>query len=238
MKIAVCDEQKTELNMISALLDEYRTMRDIPLHYQTFSSSLTLAEAAPQSGFNLYLLDAVMPDLNGIELAKHLRDFDPLSPIIFLTASPEFALESYLVKASNYLLKPLQKSSLFSVLDDLVEPHTIKQDNCIIVKCSKSLRKIFLPQLLYAEAYGRKVFFHLQNGEQIECSSPFSSVREELLKYPEFIQTHRSYLVNMHFIKTLDTACIELQNQKMLPLAQRRFYQVKAQYHAFQTKDI
>lgn len=233
MKLAVCDDNQEELDLISVLLEDYRTSRNLTLTYKTFLSSVELALSAQKSSFDLYLLDVIMPALDGMELAREIRSFDKASPIIFLTTSPEFALESYTVKAADYLLKPLKKEAFFSALDEILAQQPPRQEACMIVKCSQGLRKIFLSQLIYAEACGRKVLYYLFNGEILECSSPFSAVSEELLKYPEFIRSHRSYLVNMHYISSIRTTDMELLNKICIPLAQRRLCQIKEQYLTF-----
>lgn len=233
MKLAICDDNQEELDSIVQMLEDYRTARGLTFLCKAFTSSVELASVAQKGSFDLYLLDILMPALDGMALAKEIRSFDKASPIIFLTTAPEFALESYEVKAANYLLKPLKKETLFSALDDIFAQQSQKQESYIIVKCSQGLRKLFLSQLVYAEAYGRKVLYYLCSGETIECSSPFSSVSSELLKNPEFIQSHRSYLVNMHYIRTIKTTDIELLDQIHIPLAQRRLSQIKQHYLAF-----
>ena len=73
-----------------------------------------------QKPFDIILLDVVMPLLNGIEAANELREKDKNVKIVFLTSSPEFAVASYTVKASNYLLKPVEPAKLFACLDELI----------------------------------------------------------------------------------------------------------------------
>ena len=79
-----------------------------------------------------------MPIVNGVEVAKEIRSFNPEAKIIFLTSSPEFAVESYSVNATDYILKPVKEDRFFSVLDNLLmdiqkpqEELTIKTKNSI-----------------------------------------------------------------------------------------------------------
>jgi two-component SAPR family response regulator len=71
--------------------------------------------------FDIYCLDIMMPGFTGIDAAKEIRTFDKTAPILFFTSSPEFALESYSVKAINYVLKPISKEKLFFAFDELLE---------------------------------------------------------------------------------------------------------------------
>lgn len=120
MKIAICDDDRNELLQIQTLLDLYAQERQMEFIVKEYHSSFELASAAANETFQIYLLDVLMPVLNGIDLAREIRLMDKAADILFLTSSPEFAVESYMVKASNYLLKPVQKEILFQALDDIV----------------------------------------------------------------------------------------------------------------------
>ncbi len=238
MKIAVCDDDKQERLQIIAYLESYFSMKKMDFNYKEFSSSSELASTAYNEHFDLYLLDVIMPVLNGIELAKEIRTFDKAADLIFLTSSPEFAVESYTVKASNYLVKPIQKESFFRALDDILEKRMEESGRSIIVKNSFGVHKIYLSGLIYVEALNRKVIYYLRNGEQIASAERFSSVCDSLMQNSEFILPHRSFLVNMNYIRSITAADMHLQNGKTIPLAQRRVSEIKKHYLAFQMEEV
>ncbi len=238
MKIAICDDDKTEQLQILELLEEYFKEGKNKPTIKTFSSSIELASIARYEQFDLYLLDVIMPVLNGIELAKEIRGFDKVSDIIFLTSSPEFAVESYTVKAANYLVKPIQKAAFFQALDDISEKRMEESGKSIIVKSSFGVHKIYLSGLIYVEAMNRKVIYYLKNGEQITTAERFSSVCDILMQNSEFILPHRSFLVNMNYIRSITTTDMHLQNNKIIPLAQRRVADIKKHYLAFQMEEV
>ena len=238
MKIAICDDDKTEQLQILELLEGYFKGRKNKPAIKTFSSSIELASIACYEQFDLYLLDVIMPILNGIELAKEIRGFDKASDIIFLTSSPEFAVESYTVKAANYLVKPIQKAAFFQALDDISEKRMEESGKSIIVKSSLGVHKIYLSGLIYVEALNRKVIYYLKNGEQITTAERFSSVSDILMQNSEFILPHRSFLVNMNYIRSITTTDMHLQNNKIIPLAQRRVADIKKHYLAFQMEEV
>ena len=175
-----------------------------------------------------------MPVMDGLTLAKEIRTFDKAAPIIFLTASPEFAVDSYTVKAFNYLLKPVVKERLYSTLDDIIETFPQESTDNIIIKNSTGIHKIHTSDIIYAEALNRKVIIYLKNGEQITSTDVFSSICVTLTAHNEFLLPHRSFIVNMNYIKTINTTEICLINNKSIPLAQRRVSEIKKQYLTFQ----
>lgn len=238
MKIAVCDDDKRERIQITELLEEYFRNKKIELISKDFSSSSELASTAWNERFDLYLLDVIMPVLNGIELAKEIRGFDKAADIIFLTSSPEFAVESYTVKASNYLVKPIQSDAFFQALDDILNKRVEESGKSIIIKSSFGVHKIYLSGLIYVEALNRKVIYHLKNGEQITSGERFSSVCDFLMQNSEFILPHRSFLVNMNYIRSITATDMHLQNGKLIPLAQRRVSEIKKHYLAFQMEEV
>lgn len=238
MKIALCDDDKQELSRMSALLDSYQIKKGTHFTVSLFHNSFKLAADARAEHYDLYLLDIIMPGLNGMELAKEIRIFDKAADIIFLTTSPEFAVESYTVKATNYLMKPIDQEQLFASLDEILEAREQEAGKFLMLKSTIGVHKIRLTSLMYVEAQNRKVIYYLANGEQIACTDRFSTICEQLLQHPEFIQTHRSFLVNMNYIRLIGTIDMQLQNGTTLPLAQRRVAEIKKHYLAFQMEEM
>ena len=101
LKIAFCDDDLEILKELGILLDKYKTERDEDLTCTVFQSPLELLAAIEKGfSFDILFLDILMPGENGIETAKEIRQYDNNMKIIFLTSSPEFAVQSYTVKAS------------------------------------------------------------------------------------------------------------------------------------------
>ena len=179
----------------------------------------------------------VMPTVNGMAAAREIRKFDKVAKIAFLTSSPEFAIESYSVKACNYILKPVAKEKLFFALDDVMETANMENDKAIVVKSCDGIEKLPLSQIVYVEALDRRVIYTLASGKIVEFVGSFSKVREELLSYREFIQSHRSYVVNMRYISSIKNTEIILQIGCSLPIAQRRGADIKERYLAYQMEE-
>jgi DNA-binding LytR/AlgR family response regulator len=156
-------------------------------------------------------------------------------PFLFLSASPEFALESYAVRAVNYVLKPISSDKLFSILDELVEQiEAEKNEDAIIVKSTEGIQKILISSLVFVEVIGRNVLYHLLSGRVIECIESFSSACDSLLKFNCFIKPHRSYLVNMQYIEAIHHNQITLRTLSTIPIVQGKTKDIKAQYLAYQ----
>ena len=106
MYIAICDDQEKELAALESLLSAWQKERQHPVRVKIFRNAVDLLDAARRENFTLYLLDVLMPGMNGMVAAREIRQFDAAAELVFLTATPTFAYESYSVHALEYLLKP------------------------------------------------------------------------------------------------------------------------------------
>ena len=114
LKIAFCDDDLEILKELGILLDKYKKERDEDLTYTVFQSPLELLAAIEKGfSFDISFLDILMPGENGIETAKEIRQYDNNMKIIFLTSSPEFAVQSYTVGAYFYQVKASLGGKLF-----------------------------------------------------------------------------------------------------------------------------
>jgi len=239
LQIAVCDDNINDLSNMVQLIDLYRSSKNLNCEYAVFPNGFDLISALGKGKrFDIYCLDIIMPAFTGIEVAKEIRVFDKTAPILFFTTSTEFALESYSVKAVNYVLKPISKEKFFITFDEMLERIKVeKEDNAIIVKSNEGIQRILISNLLFAEVIGRKVFYHLLSGKIIECTESFSNVCDNLLKYKHFIKTHRSYILNMQYIDAIDDNKVILQTFSSVPIAQGKAREIKQQYLAYQMED-
>ena len=236
LQIAVCDDNIDELSNMVQLINQYRSSKHLDCEYAIFQNGFDLVSTLEKGKrFDIYCLDIIMPGFMGIDVAKEIRVFDKTAPILFFTSSPEFALESYSVKAINYVLKPISKEKLFFTFDDILERiKAEKSDDAVIVKSNEGIQKILISNLVFVEVIGRNVLYHLLSGKVIECTENFSSVCDNLLKYGHFIKTHRSYIVNMQYVDTIENHQVTLQNCSTVPVAQTKAREIKQQYLNYQ----
>ena len=239
LQFALCDDSIEELSNMVRLFDLYRVSKNLSCEYAVFSNGFELVSALEKGKrFSIYCLDIIMPGFLGIEVAKEIRRFDQTAPILFFTTSPEFALESYSVKALNYVLKPITKEKLFFILDEVLEQiKGEKEANAVVVKSSKGIQRILISNLAFVEVIGRNVLYHLRSGKVITCTEPFSSACDTLLKYGCFIKPHRSYIVNMQYVDTIENRQLTLQTLTSIPIAQGKAKEIKEQYLAYQMEE-
>lgn len=242
MDIAICDDDNQALLQISRLVEEYSNLEftDGQIKIHRFRSSLDLlTQIDNNKHFDVFFLDIIMPNINGMELATEIRNKDNVAKIVFLTSSLEFAVEAYSVDAFHYLLKPIQKDKLFGVLEKAYNDSFHQPDQYIIVKTKTNLTKVFFRELIYVEVIGRSLFFHDKNGLTIESVHTLSQVEAILLKDNRFFKSHRSYIVNLDHIKSLSQHGFITTSGLTIPISRKVFKEVRQTYinHCFDVRD-
>lgn len=205
MKIAICDDEICYQQQLAKYLNDYiQANPEKELEYQLFSDPKMLLDTAiSTSGFDIYLLDVLMPDMNGIELGLKLREKNLNGKIIYLTSSAEYAIDSYKVKAYQYLLKPAKKEELFSILDEMFFAKSSLRKNVLIIKTKENSVKINISDILYVELGKRKLLYHMNNEQIIESMTIRTSFQEAvqtLLRNPSFILCGASMVANLKHI--------------------------------------
>lgn len=231
IKIAFCDDDMEVLHQMNELLDRYRVERNEDITYAAFQSPFELlTEIEKGIRPDILFLDVVMPGQNGMDVAKEIRQYDTNMKIIFLTSSPEFAVESYSVGAYFYQLKPIWEESFFWLMDAVLAECEKKKKNSLILRSKDGITRIDLQQLEYCEVLGRKLLFHLENGAVLESAGSLDDLAGQLMQYSNFFRPHRSFLVNMEYILNISSRSIKMVNDAEIPIPHGKCSEIKNTY--------
>jgi DNA-binding LytR/AlgR family response regulator len=239
LKIAICDDNSQELARISSLIATYQQEKKAGFTYKAFHSATELLSTMNSGDYDILLLDILMPGMTGMQAAHEIRAFDAGVKIVFLSSSPEFALESYTVKAYDYILKPTSKDKLFPVLDGLIAQEQ-KPLEGLAVKTHAGMARILFSNLAFVEVINKRLYFHLANGRVREVSSSLSAFEKQLLVRSEFIKVHRSYIVNLWQVAELGSKELVTHAGKTIPISRLLYSKVREAYleHLFVEKGI
>ncbi len=231
IKIAFCDDDMEVLHQMNELLDRYWVERNEDITYAAFQSPFELlTEIEKGIRPDILFLDVVMPGQNGMDVAKEIRQYDTNMKIIFLTSSPEFAVESYSVGAYFYQLKPIWEESFFRLMDAVLAECEKKKKNSLILRSKDGITRIDLQQLEYCEVLGRKLLFHLENGAVLESAGSLDDLAGQLMQYSNFFRPHRSFLVNMEYIQNISSRSIKMVNDAEIPIPHGKCSEIKNTY--------
>lgn len=241
LQLAFCDDDLSELQTIQTLLDRYRVARNQEIRYTAFQNAWDLlAEVERGTRYDVLLLDVLMPGQNGIEVAGELRQYDNNVKIIFLTSSPEFAVQSYAVGAYFYQLKPIWQESFFRLLDSVIAECAKSGSMSLILRCKSGITRVELDKLEYCEVLGRSLWLHLTDGTVLESGGGMDHLCEQLAEHENFLRIHRSYLVNLDHIKSIVPKAITMDSLAELPVPRGKYAELKDLYleYAFRRKQV
>lgn len=233
MRIAVCDDDEREINHLSELITEYQLSRGVSLDCHFFYNSVDFLCDVKCGEYDLVLLDVVMPGISGIKAAQELREKDKNVKLIFISLSPEFAVESYSVDAYHYLLKPIDADALFSLLDKAGKALSIQEEQGFALKNREGVVRLSFAEIEFVEVINKKVSFHLTDGVIREVTAALADIEGELLTRQEFIKTHRSYIVNLNCVQSVGGNCAVTKRGHSIPVSRQRHNRVQNAYMNF-----
>lgn len=229
MHIAICDDNIDELSRISSLLESYRRECNSSITYEALHNATELLETIKVRNFDLLILDILMPGITGIDVAKEIRQSNNQIPIIFLTSSREYAVESYRVNAEDYILKPARKDEMFHVINKQYAKF-VQEDSYLTIKIEGGIMKLPYSKIVYIEVINRRIYFNLADGEIKQAYGYLADFESLLLAEPNFYKPHRSYLVNLNYVTQLDKNGLITTIGKTIPVARDIFAKTKAAY--------
>src|SRR5699024_9470426 len=176
--------------------------------------------------WNLAFLDIEMEELNGMQVARILREKSPQLELVFATAYAEYAIEGYEVQALDYLLKPINQQKITRVLKRYLEEQP-EDTAYLIADVEGQTTRLNLEDILYVEANMGEVLVVL-----VDQKLPLKMTLLEFqdLLDERFVATHRSYLVNLQYISRLLKKDVALSNGEKIPLSRRRAKEVQSDF--------
>lgn len=224
MRIAICDDLKSERQKVIEALNA--VIKNFTVN--EFSDGNELLKSHALQPYDLIILDILMPKINGIDTADALRKNDTKTPIIFISASEEFGVQSYRVLAFDYLLKPIDKSQLKACMKRLLSQRE-KKKQYITVTYAGTETNILLSNIQCLESNLRKVIFTLSESREIEIIGKLTDFEHFLLGHG-FCRCHKSYLVNIEHIDRIDNDMFYLTGGKAIKISRAYLQSAKKAY--------
>lgn len=224
LTIAIVDDDAAQVEYLRRLVGNWADERRIAVNIRSYTSTEAFLFDYEDNTFQLLLLDIEMEGISGMELAKKLRAAGDNLPIIFITGFADYMSEGYDVEALHYLCKPLDCEKFVKVLDRYAD-RKIAVNNEIILDTVRGSIHISVSEIMYAEAFGRTSRLYMRGGEKIDCNVGIGALLEELTAEP-FIHCHRSYAVNLKYVRTVGRTEVTLDDGNIVPVSRRIYSEV------------
>ncbi len=238
ISIALCDDEIKYLDFyeskIKEIANKHQLLVDI-IRFKNGESLLFYLEDNPNK-FEIIYLDILTGGMTGIETALKIRKFNEFAKIIFLTSSESFVYNAFEAKATNYLIKSLHDEKFEDVFLSTVKSLNRSLSKEVIRFKSQQEDITFnLSDVTHFESFKRLIIVHTSDKKVHEFYYKLSDLITSLHD-KGFILTHRSFLVNLAYIKTISTTELTLKNQVIIPISRNLLKPVKQSFIEYLNK--
>lgn len=220
--IAIIDDELIQREYLFTILNSWKSSNE--LNIKMFNNAEAfLFDYEENKDYDILLLDIEMEKLNGIELAQKIRRDNEKVQIIFVTGFSDYISLGYDVSALHYLIKPVSTDKLHHVLNKAINILSKKEQN-IIIKVDGQNIIIKLNDIIYIESLGHYININTIKKEEFVIKNGINKFMKELNE--NFVIPHRSYIVNLKYVKIITKNSIILDNDKEIPISKNNFEQL------------
>lgn len=224
MKILLCDDEQPFLDALRTLIEDYMQQRGIPCELTAVTDPRAVMESGQR--FDLAFLDIQMEGLDGIALAKELRQRNEKLALFFVTNFEDYQDEAMDLQAFRYFTKPIQPERLYSGLNKAMEYIDGAYVDVHLPE-GGTTQRVLVDDILYLTRENRRVKL-VTVAETFTLREPFDLWCEKLPSL-FFYPVHKSFYVNLHYIQKYAYSEIYLTNGTRIPVASRK----QAAFHQY-----
>ncbi len=218
MRIAVVDDNRNERSELAGWVQNALARRCWPAECLEFDDGGDFLEVAGQQPFDLAFLDIYMDRMDGMTAAKTLRTFDKDCILVFTTTSTDHALDSYRVRAMQYLVKPYQQEDVEQLFEEISQ-RLPAPEPVLELKVGRQPVRLPLGELLWAEHFQHQIHIHTRSGGKIAARMTFGEFAGLLSKEGRILVCGRGVLVNLTHVKDFDGSRFLLDNGAYVPVS-------------------
>lgn len=236
--IAICDDDKTTAELLEQKAKEYLKQMKVMFDLQVYTNSMMLqGDIQEGSYFDIILSDIEMPEIDGMQLASHIKRYLPNAFVIFITSYIKYALDAFELSIFRYIPKNAIDSRLPHALKDAVQMVNHQAEHYYYIQTPGKMKKISYQNILYIQREGKNSVIVLTNGDTIKVRKSMKNVFDEL-KPGFFIYIDKGTIVNLAHILGIKDGNVELKNNIFLQTSQAKLEQIKSVLNDFWSEQI
>ena len=218
MRIAIVEDEEEFRTVLKNYIDRYASESGETIRVSMFTEGLTFLEEY-HGGYDLILMDILMPHMSGMETARKVRLVDETVVIVFITSMVQYAIQGYEVNAAAYLVKPAAYGQFSDTMDRIRRTDLRTETATVIV--SQKENSVVLPvrKIAYIEVYNHSLVFHTQDSSY-EMRGSLTEYETDP-RFEGFVKVSKSHMVNVAFIAAIDEDTLTVAGD-VLPLTRRR----------------
>lgn len=217
LQIAICDDLEEERVILSRMLRNYARRQGLSLQVHFFVSGEELLQSVRRANAcQVLFLDIYMPGISGVETARRLRAAGYGASIVFATTSTDHGVDSFEVRASDYLVKPFRQEEVDRALDWCLE-HMPEPLRSLSVYAEGETQEFPLASVLYIEVLGHQSHIHTLRQTVVVRKS--LDDLERAVDSPDFFRCHRSFLVNLNHVERIESSDFLMSDGARIPIS-------------------
>lgn len=231
--IGICDDDEISANLlkkkIMEILNDNRIVANICVYSQ---SRLLQYDIEEGKYFDLILSDIEMPDIDGRDLAKYIKNYLPDTLIIFITSHIKYAVDAYELSIFRYIPKNILDIKLKYAVMDALKLVMSKSDQTYIINMPSRIEKIPYQRILYLQREGKNTIITLTNGSETRVRKSLTNVVKEL-NSEDFVYVDRGSIVNIQYIMRVKQGFVELSDGTQILASHAKIEQIKKKISEF-----
>ncbi len=213
-RAAICDDSARDAAFVRDMLESWAREKQISLQAEVFPSAESfLFRYEEDKAFDLLLLDIEMGRMDGVTMARRVREENKAVQIVFITGYSDYIAEGYEVAALHYLMKPVSREKLFAVLERALEQKR-RNERCLNLELPGELVRLPLPEIRYLEVHRNEVTLHA--GQAYTVRRTLSDFEREL--DGRFCRVGRALILNLDCVRRVTRTAVTLADGTSLPL--------------------
>lgn len=221
IRAAICDDEVTMLDYLHERISAEFEKQGTEVRIDKFILGKDFLSSHKAKPYDMVFLDIDMPEISGFDIAEKINESEP-TLIIFVTTHDELVFSSLKFQPFRFVRKSFLSNELGEVVDDINKVLSKRAAGKKFKLQTKSHDVyIDVEQIIYVEIYGHWLHVYTNDGDVLDCYGILSDYESQLEPF-DFVRTHKSYLVNCRYIRSVEKEQVVLDNKTSVPLSRRR----------------
>ena len=234
MRIAIVDDVAADREHLAADVVRWAERQGMPLDEPPtqLESGEVLLESFVPGQYGVIFLDIYMDGIDGMEVARRIRAQDTDCRLVFITNSSDFAVESYEVNSSWYLVKPYTAEKLEQAMNrcNMLE---MERNRYLKLPGRYGPERVRLHDIAWTEYESRKIHVHFKNGEETWISMNHREFSHLLLRYSYFCDCMKGLIVSFEAVEKLQPDHFVLRGGQNIPISRLKYREVRERFSSY-----
>jgi len=233
LRIAVVDDDQIAISRLRECLNHYSEEKGVNFNIKVCQNGIDLL-VGYRSDYDIIFLDVDMPDINGFQTARRIRELDECVILVFVTNLAQYAIEGYKYHAADYIVKPLKYHTFALKMHMILKHCQTHQQTSIFVKTKNGEVRLTTDSIYYVEIHQHGILYHTETGN----FSGYGTLKkvEEMLPREEFYRCNNCYIVNLKYVNQINDSTVRVRDEELEVSRPRRKGFVEAVHEYYRSR--